>query len=118
MFNIAKMKKIINFFSKIKNQLVDFSPSLGSEIQDQHPAIIVSVDELNNSPWGLIVVCPSTTFRKNKPFRLHVLISPPEVGIRQTSIIRCDFYPQDILERYITVSIFTLKYRIDNSKHL
>ena len=93
MFNIAKMKKIINFFSKIKtNSLI--SALLGSEIQDQHPAIIVSVDELNNSPWGLIVVCPSTTFRKNKPFRLHVLISPPEVGIRQTSIIRCDFYPK------------------------
>ena len=90
----SKNEEDYQFFQQNKNQLVDFSPSLGSEIQDQHPAIIVSVDELNNSPWGLIVVCPSTTFRKNKPFRLHVLISPPEVGIRQTSIIRCDFYPK------------------------
>ena len=107
--------------------LVDFSPSIGSEIQDLHPALVVSVDELNKSTWGLIVVCPNpnksentkseaqnlrvnpvrvlnpdrvslcifllkisklflkdtiTTFRKNKPFRLHILISPPEGGIR------------------------------------
>ncbi|GAB63568.1 MAG: type II toxin-antitoxin system PemK/MazF family toxin [Candidatus Jettenia sp.] len=52
--------------------LVDFSPSIGLEIQDLHPALVVSVDELNKSTWGLIVVCPITTFRKNKPFRLHV----------------------------------------------
>jgi len=70
--------------------MVDFSPSIGSEIKEQHPALIVSVDDLNISPWGLIVVCPITTFRKEKPFRLHVLISPPEGGIKQNSIIRCD----------------------------
>lgn len=40
---------------------VDFSPSIGSKIQDPHPALVVSVDELNKSPWGLIVVCPITT---------------------------------------------------------
>lgn len=70
--------------------LVDFSPSIGFEIKEQHPAFIVSVDELNRSPWGLIVVCPITTFRKEKPFRLHVHISPPEGGIKHDSIIRCD----------------------------
>lgn len=93
--------------------LVDFSPSIGSEIQDQHPALVVSVDELNKSPWGLIVVCPITTFRKNKPFRLHILISLPEGGIRQTSIIRCDQVKslsiQRFSERWGTVNADILK---------
>ncbi len=70
--------------------LVDFNPSIGSEIKDQHPALVVSVDELNESPWGLIVVCPITTSRKDKIFRLHVLIAPSEGGIKHESVIRCD----------------------------
>jgi mRNA interferase MazF len=80
--------------------LVDFSPSIGSEIKEQHPAVIVSVDELNESPWGLIVVCPITTFRKDKPFRLHVLISPPEGGIKHESVIRCDQIKSVSIQRF------------------
>ncbi|MEW6066707.1 MAG: type II toxin-antitoxin system PemK/MazF family toxin [Nitrospirota bacterium] len=80
--------------------LVDFSPSIGSEIKEQHPALIVSVDELNESSWGLIVVCPITTFRKEKPFRLHVLMSPPEGGIKHESIIRCDQIKSVSIQRF------------------
>ncbi|MDP2755876.1 MAG: type II toxin-antitoxin system PemK/MazF family toxin [Nitrospirota bacterium] len=80
--------------------LVDFSPSIGSEIKEQHPALIVSVDELNESPWGLVVVCPITTFRKEKPFRLHVLISPPEGGIKHVSVIRCDQIKSVSIQRF------------------
>lgn len=69
---------------------MDFSPAVGSEIRDPHPALIISVDDLNLSPWGLIVVCPISTFRKEKPFRLHVLLAPPEGGIKHASVIRCD----------------------------
>lgn len=79
--------------------LVDFSPSIGSEIQDLHPTLIVSVDELNKSSWGLIVICPITTFRKNKPFRLHTPLSPPEGGIHQNSIIRCDLVKSLSIQR-------------------
>jgi mRNA interferase MazF len=80
--------------------VVDFSPSIGSEIKEQHPALIISVDELNESPWGLIVVCPITSFRKEKPFRLHVLISPPEGGIKHDSIIRCDQIKSVSIQRF------------------
>lgn len=80
--------------------LVDFSPSIGSEINEQHPALIVSVNELNESPWGLIVVCPITTFRKEKPFRLHVLISPPEGGVKHDSVIRCDQIKSVSIQRF------------------
>lgn len=80
--------------------LVDFSPAVGSEIRDPHPALIVSVDDLNKSPWGLIIVCPISTFRKEKPFRLHVLLSPPEGGIKHTSIIRCDQVKSVSIQRF------------------
>ena len=33
--------------------LVNFSPAIGSEIRDIHPALVVSVDDLNKSPWGI-----------------------------------------------------------------
>jgi len=81
--------------------LVDFSPAIGSEIRDPHPALIISVDELNKSPWGLIVVCPISTFRKEKPFRLHVLLSPPEGGIKHASIIRCDQVKSVSIQRFL-----------------
>lgn len=80
--------------------LVDFSPSIGSEIKDPHPALIVSVDELNKSPWGLIVVCPISTSRKEKPFRLHLLLSPPEGGIKHASIVRCDQVKSVSIQRF------------------
>jgi len=79
---------------------VDFSPAIGSEIKDPHPALIVSVDDLNKSPWGLVIVCPISTFRKEKPFRLHVLLSPPEGGIKHASIIRCDQVKSVSIQRF------------------
>ena len=80
--------------------LVDFSPARGSEIKELHPALVVSVDELNKSRWGLIVVCPITTYRKEKLFRLHVLIAAPEGGIKHNSIVRCDQVKSVSLERF------------------
>ncbi len=80
--------------------LVDFSPAIGTEIKDLHPALVVSVDEFNKSTWGLVVVCPITTFRKLKPFRLHVLITIPDGGIKHNSIIRCDQVKSVSIERF------------------
>lgn len=82
--------------------LVDFSPAIGSEIKDLHPAMVVSVDELNSSLWGLAVVCPITTFRKRKHFRLHVLILPPDGGIKHNSILRCDQVKSVSINRFST----------------
>lgn len=80
--------------------LVNFSPAIGSEIRESHPALVVSVDDLNKSSWGLIVVCPISTFRKERPFRLHVLLSPPEGGIQHPSIIRCDQVKSVSIEQF------------------
>lgn len=80
---------------------VDFSPSAGSEIRSVHPAFVVSDDRLNESAWGLIVVLPITTFRKEKHFRLHVLVAPPEGGLKSQSVIRCDQVKSVSVERFI-----------------
>ena len=81
--------------------LVNFSPSIGSEIREPHPALVVSVDDLNKSSWGLVVVCPISTFRKERPFRLHVPLSPPEGGIQHASIIRCDQVKSVSIQRFL-----------------
>lgn len=49
---------------------------------------MVSVDEFNTGPAGLVVVVPMTTKRRNIP--LHVEVNPPEGGVRQTSYIKCE----------------------------
>ncbi len=79
--------------------LVEFSPSIGRELKDPHPALVVSADELNKSPWGLIVVCPLTSSRKERVFRLHVLALPPEV--KHESVIRVDQVKSVSVERFI-----------------
>ena len=81
--------------------LVNFSPAIGLEMRDPHPALIVSVDDLNKSPWGLIVVCPVSTCRKKKPFRLHLPIVPPEGGVKHSSIIRCDQVKSVSIQRFL-----------------
>jgi len=80
--------------------LVDFSPSIGREIKNLHPALVVSADELNKSPWGLVVVCPVTTLRKKKVFRLQIEVAPPEGGLKHISIIRCDQIKSVSIERF------------------
>lgn len=78
---------------------IEFFPSIGKEIKDPHPALVVSVDELNRSAWGLIVVCPITTARKQAHFRLHVPLAPP--AVKRPSVIRCDQVKSLSAERFI-----------------
>jgi len=80
--------------------IVDFSPSVGSEIRAPHPALVVSANDLNQSPWGLVIVCPITTLRKEKPFRLHIIIAPPEGGVKHRSVIRLDQIKSVSMERF------------------
>lgn len=84
--------------------MVDFSPSIGREIKKLHPALVISADELNKSPWGLIIVCPITTSRRKKPFRLHVEVKSPEGGLKNNSIIRCDQIKSVSVERFLKPS--------------
>ena len=68
--------------------LVDLSPSRGHEQAGRRPGLVISVDEFNHGPAGLVVVIPITTKAKGIPF--HVEISPSESGLDRLSFIKCE----------------------------
>lgn len=67
---------------------VDFSPSVGREIREEHPALVVSSDFLNQSPFGVLLVIPISS--SCPPIRIHVDIPAGEGGLREASRIKCD----------------------------
>jgi mRNA interferase MazF len=69
--------------------LADFEPVRGHEQGRQRPALIVSTDQFNNGPAGLIVVVPFTT-RERERMPLRVRVDPPEGGLRETSWAICE----------------------------
>ncbi len=67
---------------------VDFSPSVGTEIRDEHPAFVISTDYLNQSPFGVLIVIPISS--SSPPLRIHVDMAPGEAGLRKASRLKCD----------------------------
>lgn len=68
--------------------LIDLNPARGHEQTGKRPALVISVDPFNFGSAGLVVVLPITT--KDKKIPLHVKISPPEGGVKETSFIKCE----------------------------
>jgi mRNA interferase MazF len=67
---------------------VDFSPSVGNEIRDEHPALVISTDYLNESSFGVLVVIPISS--SSPPLRIHVEVPAGEAGLPRLSRIKCD----------------------------
>ena len=67
---------------------VDFSPSIGNEIRDEHPVLVVSSDYLNDSNFGILIVIPISS--SSPPLRIHVDLPAGEGGLRKPSRIKCD----------------------------
>ena len=67
---------------------VNFSPSIGNEIRDEHPALVISTDYLNGSSFGVLVVIPISS--SSPPLRIHVDVPAGEAGLVQPSRIKCD----------------------------
>lgn len=67
---------------------VDLGSPVGHEPAHRRPAVIVSVDILNNGPGGLVVVVPVTTVGYG--LRSHIELDPVESGLDHTSYARCD----------------------------
>lgn len=67
---------------------VDLGQPVGHEPAFRRPAVVVSVDILNNGPGGLVVVVPITT--AGYGLRSHVELSPESSGLDHTSYARCD----------------------------
>jgi mRNA interferase MazF len=67
---------------------VDLGQPVGHEPAFRRPAVVVSVDILNNGPGGLVVVVPITT--ASYGLRSHVELAPEGSGFDHTSYARCD----------------------------
>ncbi len=63
-------------------------PAVVHEQAGRRPLFIVSDNRYNNGPAGLVIVVPLTS--KLRGIRLHVVVQPPEGGLRQPSAILCD----------------------------
>jgi mRNA interferase MazF len=90
--------------------LIELNPTRGHEQRGTRPALVVSVDEFNSSPSGLVVAVPITT--KAKGVMLHVPVGPNEGGLRLRSFIKCDdirsLARERLRERWGSVSFQTL----------
>ncbi len=67
---------------------VDLGQPVGHEPAFTGPAVVVSVDVLNNGHGGLVVVVPITTAAYG--LRSHVELDPGLSGLDHTSYARCD----------------------------
>jgi mRNA interferase MazF len=67
---------------------VDLGQPVGHEPAFTRPAVVVSVDLLNNGPGGLVVVVPVSTAAYG--LRSHVGLEPGMSGLDHTSYARCD----------------------------
>jgi mRNA interferase MazF len=67
---------------------VDFSPSIGNEIREEHPALVISTDYLNDSPFGVLIVVPISS--SSPPLRIHVDVPAGEGGLSKAGRIKCD----------------------------
>ncbi len=77
--------------------LVDLNPIRGREQAGFRPCLIVSTDLFNQGKSGLVVVLPMTSKNKNIP--LHVMVNPPEGGLKKPSFIKCEDIRSVSIER-------------------
>lgn len=67
---------------------MDLGQPIGHKPAFQRPAVVVSVDILNNSPGQLVMVVPVTSAAYG--LRSHVELEPGSSGLDHTSYARCD----------------------------
>ncbi|GAB3534857.1 type II toxin-antitoxin system toxin endoribonuclease MazF7 [Arthrobacter tecti] len=67
---------------------IDLGQPIGHEPAFHRPAVVVSVDILNNGPGKLLVVVPVTS--RAYGLRSHVEVEPGRTGLNHTSYARCD----------------------------
>ncbi len=90
---------------------VSLDPTVGREQSGKRPALILSVDEFNQSGAQLVVALPITS--KAKGIIHHVRVESPEGGLTQDSFIKCEdirsISKVRLLQRIGTVSDKTIK---------
>lgn len=69
--------------------LVNFDPTIGSEIKKTRPALILQND-IANLYSSVTIVAAITSFRLGKIYPTEVLVNPPEGGLQTGSLILTD----------------------------
>jgi mRNA interferase MazF len=89
--------------------LADLGATRGHEQSGRRPVVVLSVDLFNSGPAGLVIVLPLTSTIRSVP--AHILVTPPEGGLRRPSTILCDAIrsvtKDCLLHRWRTVSAAT-----------
>lgn len=71
--------------------LINLGIGEGHEQSGSRPALVVSVDQFNQGLSGLVMVLPITSqTSKSRSIPAHILVIPPEGGLKTSSIILCD----------------------------
>lgn len=68
--------------------LAELNPVRGHEQGGRRPVLVISADPLNDSPADLVIALPLTTTLRGIPF--HVLVNPPEGGLKVPSAVLCE----------------------------
>lgn len=79
--------------------LADFNPTRGREQAGCRPALVLSVDRFNAGPADLVIALPVT--KTIRSIATHVVIQPPEAGIKVESAILCEALRSVSRERLI-----------------
>lgn len=99
--------------------LGDLGPTRGHEQSGKRPLLIFSEDAFNAGPAGLVVVLPLTSTIRS--VRAHILVNPPEGGLRTPSVVLCDAIrsvtKDCLIDRWGSVSAATLA-RVERTMRL
>jgi mRNA interferase MazF len=76
---------------------VDLNPALGHEQGGKRPALVVSVDQFNQGPSGLVIVMPITSRDRN--IRSRIAIEAGEGRCKTRSFTMCEAIRSISLER-------------------
>lgn len=90
---------------------VNLDPVLGREQAGRRPALVISVDVLNQSAAEIVVVVPLTS--RAKEVRSHVEVPAGEGGLGSRSFVKCEdirsVSSQRLLSRLGTVGTGTMR---------
>lgn len=68
--------------------LLDFGEPIGREQAGRRPAVVISDDEMNDGPSGLVIVIPVTSTRRGLPS--HIELDDPATGLEDVSYAKCE----------------------------
>jgi len=81
--------------------LTDFAGTRGREQAGTRPALVISADDYNRSPSGIVVVIPITRTAPRVPW--HVSLAAGEGGLQHSGALLCDHVRSVSTDRLLDV---------------